>query len=149
MVHPSCRYWLNILLLYTYKQRKCFLSLNDRVGIQMPVAMLLRINVNYTLWPPPGFTDGHLISGSDYHLWMTIMLMLTAWVAGYRFLINHDLKFFFWFDSYSVCRYPLVKLAQYLSIAFSPYYEAESKKTKVSSPHRSTPTTKRVSSKRS
>ena len=52
-------------------------------GVQLAMAMVLRVNINYTLWPPPGHEDDSPLSGSFYHVKMTLILMILTWIMGY------------------------------------------------------------------
>lgn len=53
-------------------------------GVQLLLAMVLRVNINYTLWPPPGHEhDASPLSGPLYHVKMALILMALMWLLGY------------------------------------------------------------------
>lgn len=52
-------------------------------GVQLLLAYVLRVNINYTLWPPPGHEEDSPLSGSLYHLKMAGILCFMMWLLGY------------------------------------------------------------------
>lgn len=93
--------------------------------MQLGVSRLLRINIGYTLWPPPGefptdlsagltlvnsgLVHGSIVSGPQYHVTMTFVLSALALVYGYPFV---------WF-------------MQWTARTFSPYYPSKASAPKT------------------
>jgi hypothetical protein len=77
--------------------------------VQLGVSRLLRINIGYTLWPPPGLVHGSIVSGPHYHVTMTFVLSGLALIYGYPFV---------WF-------------MQWTARTFSPYYPSKAAASKA------------------
>jgi hypothetical protein len=79
-----------------------------RSVIQLGVAMMLGVNINFILWPPPGtlvavsgkqissliFVTGHItdgpLSGKMYHLKFCAVFFVLTWLMGYGFSLAHS-----------------------------------------------------------
>jgi hypothetical protein len=71
---PSRVYWFLITLSIT--TLFCF-------NIQLPLSIVLGININYLYWPPPGHIERSLLSGPYYHLKMALLLTCLTWIFGF------------------------------------------------------------------
>jgi len=67
------------------------LGLLFHYDLQLPVALLTGVNVNYMLWPPPGVPA--IFTTTYYRVYLTQCFIFLAWVTGYVFP-----KFALWYQ---------------------------------------------------
>jgi hypothetical protein len=68
--------------LYWFILTLCIIALFC-FDIQLPLSLLLNININYVYWPPPGHIENSFLSGPFYHLKMALLLIALTWLFGF------------------------------------------------------------------